>query len=102
MFFEISNRIDELSKVALEKAKPVFEGIDQKFAIFAAGELDDDALGFAPVTGGTAKIDAFTGSDFAHFARPVDFTGEQFFKMQCFLAGGVCPHDNNFFHNYYS
>ena len=24
MFFEISNRIDELSKVALEKAKPVF------------------------------------------------------------------------------
>ena len=29
MFFEISNRIDELSKVALEKAKPVFEGIDQ-------------------------------------------------------------------------
>ena len=29
MFFEISNRIEELSKVALEKAKPVFEGIDQ-------------------------------------------------------------------------
>ena len=29
MFFEISDRINELSKVALQKAKPVFEGIDQ-------------------------------------------------------------------------
>ena len=29
MFFEISDRIKELSKVALEKASPVFKGIDE-------------------------------------------------------------------------
>ncbi len=29
MFFEISDRINELSKIALQKSKPVFEGIDQ-------------------------------------------------------------------------
>ena len=29
MFFEISDRIKELSKVALEKASPIFKGIDE-------------------------------------------------------------------------
>ena len=76
MFFEISNRIDELSKVALEKAKPVFEGIDQLteynqqkvLAAFIHNRVDETdfntSTGYGYGDKGREKLDVLTADIF--------------------------------------